>query len=209
MATASWGASRAAPRAVKLTYVSVAMQIPVAAVSPDTGETMLGKAGVVRFDVAPDTSIDTLRELLVAHFAITPRKSVTIRWWGKTLEDGRDFGSYRVSDGAQLEVVLRSRSVTDIDQLARAVPLRRIRVQLLAGRSCVIVENVSPSTTPRRIKQTLVEAKLLEGLTKANVDTAVLYFHAMTPLLMPGMLPAMDDDTPIGRPCAPSTTTSS
>jgi hypothetical protein len=196
-----WGASRPAPISVKLTHVNVVFQKPVAALSA-SGETKLARASGVRFDVMPEVTIDAFREQMIAHFGISPRKSVTIRWWGSALEDGRNFGSYRVSDGSQLEVTLNSLSVTQIDELAKRIPLSRVRVQTFTGRR-VTVENVSASTTPRQLKQTLVESKQLEGLGKANADAAVLFFSAAIAPATPGMLPALSPDEPIGaRPCA-------
>lgn len=194
---ATWGATRAAPLAVKLTHVNVVMPKPVAAVTAD-GETKLARAEGVRLEVTPETSIEGLREQLIAHFRISPRKSVTIRWWGAELVDGHDLSHYRISDGSQLEVVLRSRTMTELEALAKERPLSRVRVQTFSGR-CVTVENVLPTTTPRAIKQALVDAKLIDGFSKGNLATAVLYFAPMAPLFAPGTLPTLDDDKPIGE----------
>lgn len=194
-----WGATRTAPQKVNLTHVKILVQKPVAALSPE-GETMLAKAGGIRYDVSPDLTIGELRQRLITHFAISPRKTVTIRWWGTTLEDQFTLKHYHVSEGGALEMVVKARTMTEIDALAKQVPLTRVRIQTLAGR-CVTLA-ATASTTPRELKQALVDEKLIPGLGKANEGKATLHFSAMAPLLAPGVLPPLVDDRPIGARCA-------
>jgi len=180
-----------------LTHVHVQMQKPVAAVNED-GDPILAKAGTVPFDVTPEVTIDEFRDQLVSYFNITPRKKVTIRWWGKELEDGHDFRHYRVSDGSTLEVTLRTYTVTELRVVAEGRVLERIRIQSLRGKT-VVVNDATRRTTPRQIKQELVEHKMIPGLVKSNVEGAKLCFSHLMPLLGPsGKMPELPDDEPIG-----------
>jgi hypothetical protein len=192
---ATWN-TRTAPRDVKLEYVMVVFQKPVAALSAD-GETILAKPDAVRFAAAPDMPVDAFRAMLVERLAISPRKLVVIRWYGTELQDGRTLGQYRVSDGSTFDVSVKGMTISQLAELAKARPLERVRVQTLAGRS-VTVDRVSAQTTPRQLRQIIVDKHLIEGLSKANAESTQFYFSHHTPLLAPGMLPLLADDAALG-----------
>lgn len=195
--TATWGATRAAPREVHLTYVNVQLQSRAVAARSEDGETRLASAEPVRFDVGPELSIDEFREMVVDHFAISPRKEVVLRWWDAVLENGHDFRHYRVSDGSRIDVFVKARPFSTLELIAAEQPLNRIRIQALDGTS-VGLEGVTQETTPKQIKQILVEYKLMPGLAASNVDAARMCFSPLTPTLVPGKLPLLEDDQPIG-----------
>lgn len=193
---ATWGATRTAPRDVKLDYVMVVFQKPVAALSED-GETILAKPEPVRFAATADMPVDALRAAMVERFAISPRKHVVIRWYGAELQDGRTLGQYRISDGSVFDVSVKGLTISQLADRAKARPLERVRVQTLAGKS-VTVKEITAQMTLRQLRQLIVDNRLVDGLSKANAESVLFYFSHHTPLLAPGTMPLLAEDTTLG-----------
>ena len=89
----------------------------------------------------------TVRELKrrVAHkLHISPRKLMTLRWWGAVMDDEKTLDECHVADGGLLELSLKNHAQAELDALK---DVRQVRVRVASG-SMVVVDEVSNATPP-------------------------------------------------------------
>merc|ERR1712151_1038652 len=94
--------------------------------------------GRVEGEASADTTVGMLKQRIAHKLNIPPRKEQQLQWWGLTLEDAQTVADYKVSDGGELQLRLRSRSLAELLGLK---DVKQVRVR--ADEGVVVVNEVS------------------------------------------------------------------
>ncbi|KAL3917904.1 MAG: hypothetical protein SGPRY_006220 [Prymnesium sp.] len=156
----SWDMSRAAPVAASPHRVAVRS---------------LASKDPVELELTEGATVADLKGQICQKLSISPRKKLTLRWYGTALEDARTLHQLNVPDGATLEMSSSVRSATEIEELK--AQLKQVRIKSTDGRT-VLIEALKPTTKVLEIKKTIAERKFFkaeEGFLSVDAKNPLIY----------------------------------
>ena len=93
----------------------------------------------------------TVRELKqrVAHrLHISPRKEMTLRWWGTVMDDEKTLDECHVADGGLLELSLKNHTQGALEALKE---VRQVRVRVASGTMVIVAEVIVDKETMQQV----------------------------------------------------------
>ena len=127
--TRTWSQQRSAPTKKVVTKVAV--------------RTISNREGQVEFEATEELTVRELKQRIAHRLHISPRKLMTLRWWGAVMDDEKTLDECHVADGGLLELSLKNHAQAELDALK---DVRQVRVRVASG-SMVVVDEVSNART--------------------------------------------------------------
>ena len=134
--TRTWSQQRSAPTKKVVTKVAV--------------RTISNREGQVEFEATEELTVRELKQRIAHRLHISPRKLMTLRWWGAVMDDEKTLDECHVADGGLLELSLKNHAQAELDALK---DVRQVRVRVASG-SMVVVDEVSNARTTGARKPT-------------------------------------------------------
>ena len=139
----------------------------------------------------PPCTVGQLKALLMTRLNISPRKGLSLTWWGAVLEpDERTLQELHVQErrvvqdtapgqkvekkAPVLELTLRELSQKELESLKE---LSVVRVRASEGQ-CVVLEDVGPNTQVKACKETIVKGKLFGPLIDPKAPPPMELFYS-------------------------------
>lgn len=113
-------------------------------------------SGELAVSARAEMTVGELKQRISHLLHITPRKALSLTWWGVTLDDDeRRLDTYHVNQNGQLQLSLSAKTQAE---LAAAHALSQVRVR--SDDVSVVVGQLSPETTVAQVKNALLSGKV-------------------------------------------------
>ena len=183
--TRTWGLQRAAPSRKVVTKVIV-RSLYIREGFQENDE-VKHRAGQMELgDLNEDMTVSEVKRRIMHKLHISPRKILTLRWWGSVMDDTKTLHEHHVAEGGLLELSLQTHSqaallplrLKEAAEAAAEGMQQQVRVRIMSGQMVVLeevaaaekgmFEPLGASTTAGAIKRTIVEGKLFGSLIDAK-----------------------------------------
>jgi len=145
-----------------------------------------------------------LKAQLAELLEVSPRKELTLRWWGTPLDDYKLLKYYNLPDGGVLDLSLQTKSAQVIEDL-KAV--RQIRVRCMQsplsdvhiGRCVMLDEGISAATDVASVKAQLTRLKAFGHDPKVLAPAEYRWELKYSQVFSSAFGVEMKDDTNLGK----------
>jgi len=155
------------------------------------------RAGQVEVEATESMTVRLLKTRIMHKLHISPRKILTLRWWGAIMDDEKTLDQEHVADGGLLELSLKNHTQAELEPLK---DVQQVRVRVMTG-EMVIIEEVTPQTTVGAVKRTIVERKLFGPMidAKAPPPMELCYSQCFTSSSAPVFGNNMPEESTLGQ----------
>ena len=124
--------------------------------------------GKLEVEASGSMLVSELKEAISHRLNLTPRKSLTLRWWGTPMADSSPISEYNISDKGQVQMSLQTRTQKECEALGE---LKQVRVRPGDG-PAVVIQGLSASSTAKQLKRAILERKLFGVPSNGAVEEA-------------------------------------
>ena len=89
--------------------------------------------GKLEIEASSSALVGELKTAIAHRLNLTPRKALTLRWWGTPMDDDKTLAHYRISDKGEVQMSLATRTQKECEGLGE---LKQVRVLWDFGWMC-------------------------------------------------------------------------